>query len=69
MLDFFIKSPYLLSLACLPHMKQAEVGTDHQHHVGSVPAGRFSLHGLRRGQRAGKPGFAAHWREKSPRTK
>lgn len=26
MLDFFIKSPYLLSLACLPHMKQQKWG-------------------------------------------
>jgi 3-oxoacyl-[acyl-carrier protein] reductase len=26
MLDFFIKSPYLLSLACLPHMKQQRWG-------------------------------------------
>lgn len=26
MLDFFIKSPYLLSLACLPHMKQQQWG-------------------------------------------
>jgi len=26
MLDFFIKSPYLLTLACLPHMKQQKWG-------------------------------------------
>lgn len=26
MLDFFVKSPYLLSLACLPHMKQQRWG-------------------------------------------
>jgi len=26
MLDFFVKSPYLLSLACLPHMKQQKWG-------------------------------------------
>ena len=26
MLDFFIKSPYLLSLACLPHMRQQKWG-------------------------------------------
>ncbi|MDC0308307.1 MAG: 3-oxoacyl-ACP reductase FabG [Planctomycetaceae bacterium] len=26
MLDFFIKSPYLLSLACLPHMKEQKWG-------------------------------------------
>lgn len=51
MLDFFIKSPYLLSLACLPHMKQQKWGTHYQHHFGSVPAGSFSLHGIRRRQR------------------
>lgn len=26
MLDFFVKSPYLLSMACLPHMKQQKWG-------------------------------------------
>ena len=31
MIDFFVKSPFLLTRGCLPHMKRQRWGEDHQH--------------------------------------
>ena len=51
MIDFFIKSPYLLSRACLPHMKRQRWGPHHKHHQRGVFARGGAVHSLCRGQR------------------
>ena len=50
MLDFFIKSPYLVTRAVLPHMKKTTVGPHHQHRLGGLSFGHHAVHGIRLGQ-------------------
>ena len=66
MIDFFIKSPFLLTQAGPAAHEAAEVGPHHQHHQRSLSAHRLAVQRVRRGQRWPDRLVAEHRRELAP---